>query len=329
MNNMTRDEILQAIDETIVPNNKKAITADSMANILRELASASGGASGGTGDGALKINICIPDFLSDVELDSWSPEVLEAMVDEMEMELPGVRESTFYTKCMEGFQKNAEVYQIIRQKALQNEGVLILADISIFMGEYYKIMFGTYEEVLGFPLFENIGASVCDVLISSCIVGDPTQEAIDSGYSELFGGQFMIAFMSCSGQLVADKMIILLEDGSVQFMSMYLKAPELKIFIPEQVGGTLTEDKVAENAAFFQKCWDYVDQSHVIPTNIDIVFTSGSYLLTYQYNRSFLEVYIQEDYFEGTFLRGTTVYKVRIEASGATTITEVGSITSV
>lgn len=47
---MTKQEILNLIDTTIKPNNKKAISAQSLQNVLREMAEASGEGSGGNED---------------------------------------------------------------------------------------------------------------------------------------------------------------------------------------------------------------------------------------------------------------------------------------
>lgn len=46
---MTKEEIIAAIAETIAPNNIKAITAESLANILTEIVNASGESGGGSG----------------------------------------------------------------------------------------------------------------------------------------------------------------------------------------------------------------------------------------------------------------------------------------
>lgn len=63
---MTKNEIISAINETIVPNGKKGINALALNNVLVEMANASG--EGGSGNGALKL--IIPD-----------PELLEVFVD--------------------------------------------------------------------------------------------------------------------------------------------------------------------------------------------------------------------------------------------------------
>lgn len=52
---MTKEELKEAIASTIVENGQKAITAESLANLLNEIVDAAG--SGGTGGGAVTIMI--------------------------------------------------------------------------------------------------------------------------------------------------------------------------------------------------------------------------------------------------------------------------------
>ncbi len=44
---MTKNEIIEAINSTIMPNGQKGITAEALANILIEMTNASGGGGGG------------------------------------------------------------------------------------------------------------------------------------------------------------------------------------------------------------------------------------------------------------------------------------------
>ena len=44
---MNKEELIEAINATIVPNNVKGITAESLANLLTEMVNASGGGTGG------------------------------------------------------------------------------------------------------------------------------------------------------------------------------------------------------------------------------------------------------------------------------------------
>lgn len=59
---MTKAEIIEAIEATIRPNGEKAITAESLANLLIEMANATPEGGGGGGGGALRV------FLPETEL---------------------------------------------------------------------------------------------------------------------------------------------------------------------------------------------------------------------------------------------------------------------
>lgn len=60
---MTKAEIIEAINNTIVPNGEKAITAESLANLLIEMANATpeGGSGGGSGSGVFNIAMGDPE----------------------------------------------------------------------------------------------------------------------------------------------------------------------------------------------------------------------------------------------------------------------------
>lgn len=63
---MTKAEILEAINATIVPNGVKGITAESLANILTEIVNAAG--EGGAGGEYLDMTPANPDDLESEEL---------------------------------------------------------------------------------------------------------------------------------------------------------------------------------------------------------------------------------------------------------------------
>lgn len=66
---MTKEEIIEAINSTIVANGQKGITAESLANILIEMASATPeGGSGGAGGEYLDMTKANPDDLESEEL---------------------------------------------------------------------------------------------------------------------------------------------------------------------------------------------------------------------------------------------------------------------
>lgn len=64
---MTKQEILEAINSTIVPNDSKGITAESLANILTEIVNAAG-EGGGVGGEYIDMTMANPEDLTSTEL---------------------------------------------------------------------------------------------------------------------------------------------------------------------------------------------------------------------------------------------------------------------
>lgn len=131
---MTKQEILEAIDATIVPNDKKAITADSLANLLREMASATPENSGnGVGDTSLRIllpDTLISSFFGELGLpytrEGWNelktPLGMSGLSDSSIEKL-----DAYYNKM---FDNNVEIYRKIQEAAAENKGVSVVGDMS-------------------------------------------------------------------------------------------------------------------------------------------------------------------------------------------------------
>lgn len=325
---MTKEEIIQAIDETIVPNNKKAITATSMANILRELASVSG--KGASGDEILRLHLPVMSLLG-IGLSEWNPTVLEEIILEVEQSMPNARESLFYTLLSESFELNAQVYRTIKERGSKGEGALVVADFSRFNIGYLDWQSSFFEPILGFDAVESVGYLCTAPLLT--VSGDVvlTQEGIDQGLVDedtlsLINSCVFYNSVPVEGLLDENQMIWLNEDGTLIFENAYLSPPKLEICIPEDMTSTLSWSFKAANARFFEKCSDWVGYTNVIPTTIDILHIADNGETFMTYNKSFLEVYIQDDYFEGTILKDLTLYKIRVTSVGELAITAIGTI---
>lgn len=127
---MTKNEIIEAINATIAPNNQKGITAESLANILIEMVNASG--EGGAG--ALRVHwdagmLDIP----------FTPASYEALFSSPEGAGIGGLENPMYKAAQKCFADNAAAYQTILQKTDSWEGILCMLDASMMssvIGEY-------------------------------------------------------------------------------------------------------------------------------------------------------------------------------------------------
>ena len=105
---MTKEEILQAIEETIVPNNQKAITAESLKILLTEMVNA-----GGSGSGVLTIYLGEPIVEGDA--------VIGVSLIDAEKE------------------HNASIFQAIKSST-------IMSPIAVDQSRYYTLAFGASSE---------------------------------------------------------------------------------------------------------------------------------------------------------------------------------------
>lgn len=123
---MAKQDVLDAINATIVPNNIKGITAESLNNVLTMMAENT--SEGGSGDGALRI--IVPDMML------LGPEVLivgelsPASWEEMKLliEQEGVDSSEYDAVVKASFEHNANVAQQILEKGKAGQGVSAVLD---------------------------------------------------------------------------------------------------------------------------------------------------------------------------------------------------------
>lgn len=137
---MSKQELLEAINSTVVTNGQKGITAESLNLILNEMVESSG--EGGSGSGALRILMPADFFMTGEEI-NFTPEYWESTKGMMEEEMPGIGDALteVYNKL---FAHNAEVYQQIMEKASKNEGVLCIFDASESYHAVFSVMYGSY-----------------------------------------------------------------------------------------------------------------------------------------------------------------------------------------
>lgn len=139
---MTKDELKAMVDETIVANGQKGITAESLNNALTEIISAVG-EGGGSGDGLLRV--IVPDvsvlfpLFAGVE-GNFTPAVWAEL--KADVEASGEDISALDTAINEAFAHNAEVYKAIKEKAIAGEGCLVLLDQTPLYSAAMQLQFG-------------------------------------------------------------------------------------------------------------------------------------------------------------------------------------------
>lgn len=155
---MNREEILNAINETIRPNEEKAITAQSLNNLLTEMALSSGS---GSGDGALRIISPSPEYLEMfVEMGGFTEENWDIAMEEALLELEEIKndpdEGMLYDMYVDmfirmdtifrnAFVHNAEVFNVLFEKTENEEAAFAILD------------YGETEAILLEQLLKSLG----------------------------------------------------------------------------------------------------------------------------------------------------------------------------
>lgn len=139
---MTKNEIVEAINATIAPNNVKGITAESLANILTEMVNATPEGGGGSGDGALRVIVpelmmIGPEFIS---IGEFSPTSWEAIKSQTEASA-GLDLSEYDVAVNASFVHNANVVQQILEKARAGQGVSVVLDQKPYTSAYRNMLF--------------------------------------------------------------------------------------------------------------------------------------------------------------------------------------------
>lgn len=162
---MAKQDVLDAINATIAPNNVKGITADSLRNLLLLMAENSGG-SGGSGEGALRVMVPMGSLV--VEEGATEVDFTPETVDLIAIQFP-----EFAEVGEEMFAHNATVYAQLIEKANACEGVSVIADASKFMKAYMDLQISSMggEEIYGIISSEPVLVFVKDSTLESEITG--------------------------------------------------------------------------------------------------------------------------------------------------------------
>lgn len=140
---MTKAEIIEAINSTIVANGQKGITAESLSLILTEIVNMSGegGSGGGSGDGALRVIVPEIFFLGNMiaEAGEISPSSWPDIKSSLESTF-GADLSEYDAVVNASFAHNANVAQQILEKAKTGNGVSVVLDQTPYSQAYFSLM---------------------------------------------------------------------------------------------------------------------------------------------------------------------------------------------
>jgi hypothetical protein len=191
-------EVIDAINGTIVSNNVKGITADSLRNLLLLMAENSGG-SGGSGEGALRVMIPMGEFVVEegaTEVD-FTPETVAMIAAEIP-ELAEVGE--------EMFAHNAKVYAQLMEKVNACEGVSVIVDASKFS----KVYMGSLTSLIG-------GGEIYGMILSEPVI----VTGLDSTLDPTTGRSTEVSLHAINKEtslLAPFDAVYLNEDGSLKFV---------------------------------------------------------------------------------------------------------------
>jgi hypothetical protein len=146
---MAKQDVLEAIDATIIPNGVKGITADTLNSVLTMIVE-NAGEGGGSGDGALRVIVPELSMIGMYFIEEGM--ITEEMVDEKLAEMEGgaagnepfIRMMRAYKEV---FAHNAEVFAAIVEKAKKGEGCMVLLDQSPLLKVYCDIMLEMEPEI--------------------------------------------------------------------------------------------------------------------------------------------------------------------------------------
>lgn len=130
---MAKQDVIDAINSTIVPNGSKAINADSLRNLLimmTENAGEGGGGGSSSGDGALRVIVPELQILGPMlmEAGEFSPTSYAAVKEEMAAEMPSLDWSEYDAAVTAAFEHNAAVAQQLIAKAKAGQGIAVVLD---------------------------------------------------------------------------------------------------------------------------------------------------------------------------------------------------------
>jgi hypothetical protein len=143
---MAKQDVLDAINATIIENGVKGITADSLRNLLIMMTENAG--EGGSGDGALRVIVPElmmfgPEFIS---IGEFSPTSWEEMKSNYEQST-GLDFSEYDAAVKASFEHNANVVQQIIEKGKAGQGVSVVLDQTPYFPATMNLMLQAEPEI--------------------------------------------------------------------------------------------------------------------------------------------------------------------------------------
>lgn len=142
---MAKQDVLDAINATIIENGQKGITAQSLNNVLIMMVENAG--EGGSGDGALRVivpdmTVLGPEIVAMGELSPASWEEMKSLFEQN-----GIDPSEYDAAVKASFEHNANVVQQIIEKGKAGQGVSVVLDQTPYSPANLNFMLHTNPEI--------------------------------------------------------------------------------------------------------------------------------------------------------------------------------------
>lgn len=248
---MAKQDVLDAINATIVENGQKGITAQALNNVLTMMAE-NAGEGGGSGDGVLKVIVPEMMMLGQMiaEAGELSPSSWAAMRLELEAHLV-VDLSEYDAVVKASFEHNATVAQQLLEKGKAGQGVLVVLDQTPYSQAYMDIMVQMAPEVA--TVVESfVGGAVQPAgLFMQYIKPTPEGEAMvmESGFTCALAPAGNIYLDGMNMTYPSNMQIILGLDGSLTFTPIEEEEPSSGVvtFYVDAAGGELSSEYKSKN----------------------------------------------------------------------------------
>lgn len=257
---MAKQDVLDAINATIAPNGIKAITAQSLNNVLTMMTENAG--EGGSGDGALRV--IVPEILMlggiFIDLGEISPTSWEEVKLDFEAQF-GDALSKYDSAVKASFEHNANIAQQIIEKGKAGQGVSVVLDQTPYLPASINLMLQLDPEYG--EMIEDL--AMCAVQPAGLYM--QYMNATPEG-EDMVGGDMFECVLAPAGNINIDgwsmtypsNMLIFLNlDGSLTFKVIEEEQPssgsgvEVVDFIIPTTGESLSASELAQNAESYQK----------------------------------------------------------------------------
>jgi hypothetical protein len=252
---MAKQDVLDAINATIVPNGTKGITAQSLNNVLTMMTENAG--EGGGGDGALRV--IVPEILMlggiFIDLGEISPTSWEEVKLDFEAQF-GDALSKYDAAVKASFEHNANIAQQIMEKGKAGQGVSVVLDQTPYYPAAINLELQLDPEYG--EMIEDL--AICGVQPAGLFMHyiKPTPE----GEAEMGSEEFICVIYPYSGiqesgfpQYSSDLLIQLNLDGSLTFIPIEEEQPSsgsgVVTFYAPADNTELTSEYKAKNAEAF------------------------------------------------------------------------------